>query len=112
DAGRRAQDVDRVVAFEGIDLEYLDVRVSDGQAGAVDGLVGDDDVVGELGAEDDDLVEAGAAVDRDGGVDVVLHLVVAGAGADVGLGGGREAGRELRLGDLIRRVADPHDVAG
>ena len=56
------------------------------EAGAEDRLRGDDDVVGELGAEDDDLVEAVAAVDRDRRVDVVLDLVLAAAGADVGLG--------------------------
>src|SRR5262249_53664140 len=76
-AGRRAQHVDRVVAFERIDLQHLDVLVGDGQPGAKDAVVGDDDVVGEFGAEDDQLVEAAAAVYRDRRVDVVLDLVVA-----------------------------------
>ena len=67
-------------------------------------------MVGELGAEDDDLVEAVAAVDRDRGVDVVLDLVLAAAGPDVGLGRGREATRQSRHGDLVGHVA-PHDLA-
>ena len=108
--GRGREDVDRVVALEGVDLEHLDVRVRDLEAGAEDALRRDDDVVGELGAEHDDLVEAVAAVDRDGRVDVVLHLVVPSAGADVGLGGGREAVGQPRLRDLVGRV-DPDDVA-
>src|SRR5262249_11805659 len=110
-AGLRAQHVDDVVAFQGVDLQHLDVRVSDGQAGAEDPLGGDDDVVGDLGAQDDELVEAGAAVHRDGRVDIVLDLVVARAGADGGLGRGREAPGELRLGDHLDRV-DKDDVAG
>src|SRR2546430_5575383 len=38
DARRRREDVDRVVALEGVDLEHLDVRVGDREAGAVDRL--------------------------------------------------------------------------
>ena len=76
DARRGREDVERVVALEAVDLEQLDVRVGHREAGAVDRLRRDDEVVGELGAEDDDLVDAGAAVDRDGRVDVVLDLVL------------------------------------
>ena len=67
-------------------------------------------MVGELGAEDVDLVEAVAAVDRDRGVDVVDDLVVAAASSDVGLGRGREAIRQARHRDLVLDV-QPDDVA-
>ena len=110
DARGGREDVDRVVALERVDLEHLDPRVGDPDADAVDRARRDDDVVGVLGAEDDELVEARAAVDRDGRVHVVLDLVRARAGADVALGGGREAGREPRHRDLVLRV-DPDDVA-
>ena len=106
------EDVKQVVALKPVDLEDLDVGVGDCQAGSVDGLGRHDDVVGELGAQHHDLVDAVAAVDGDGGVDVVLHLVVAGAGADLGGRRGREqAGSEARHGDLVRGVA-PDDLAG
>ena len=115
DAGRHAwlrrQHVDRVVALERVDLEDLDVGVGDRQARAVDRRTGNDDVVGELGAEDDDLVETVAAVDRDRRVDVVLDLVIAAASADIGLRCGREAVGELGHRDLVGQV-EPHDVAG
>ena len=91
DAEGRRLDEERVVALEAVDLDDLDVRVADVDARAEDAGGGDDDVVGELGAEHDDLVEAGAAVERDRGVDVVGDLVVAGAGADVERPRGREA---------------------
>src|SRR5229473_2216518 len=71
---------------------------------------GDDDVVGVLGAQDDQLVEPGAAVDRDGRVHVVHDLVLPGPGADVGLRGGREAARQLRHGDH-RLGVEPDDLA-
>ena len=57
-AERRAEDEELVVALQAIDLDHLDVVVADVDAGAEDAVLGDDDVVGELGAEDDDLVEA------------------------------------------------------
>ncbi len=108
---RRREDVDRVIALEGVDLEHLDAHVRDPQADAIDRLRGDDDVVGVLGAQDDQLVEAGAAVDRDGRVHVVHDLVLTGPGADVGLRGGREAARQLRHRDH-RLGVQPDDLAG
>ncbi len=77
-AERRALDHEVVVAFQAVDFDHFDVGVGDVEAGAEDALVGDDEVVGELGAEHQHLVEAGAAVDRDRRVDVVFDLVVAG----------------------------------
>ena len=79
DAERRALDREVVVALEAVDLEHLDVAVGDVDAGAEHALVGDDEAVGELGAEHQHLVEARAAVDRDRRIDVVLDQVVAGA---------------------------------
>ena len=46
-------------------IELLDVDVADIEAGAEDAVVGDDEVVAELGADDADGVEAVAAVDAD-----------------------------------------------
>ena len=63
-----------------VHLDDLDGRVPDVQAGAEDAILGDGDVVGELGAEDDELVEPGAAVHRHRGVDVVPDLVLAAEG--------------------------------
>ena len=83
DAEGGRQDEELVVAFEPVDLDDLDLGVAHVEAGAEDALVGDHEVVGELGAQHDQLVDAGAAVDRDRRVDVVLDLVVAAAGADV-----------------------------
>ena len=110
--GCGGEDVEDVVALEAVDLEDLDRAVVDGEAGAIDTGGRHDDVVCEFGAEDDDLVDARAAVDGDRGVDVVLHLVVAGSGADV-VGGGRgeEAGAQQGHRDRVGRVA-PDDVAG
>ena len=110
DSWRGREDVDRVVALEGVDLEHLDVRVRHLDADSVDRLRGDDDVIGVLGAEDDELVEAVAAVDRDRCVHVVLDLVRACARADVALGCGRETTSELRHRDLVLGV-DPDDLA-
>ena len=96
DAVGRRLDVERVVALEAVDLDHLHVAVADVDARAEDAGGGDDDLVGELGAEHDDLVEAGAAVERDRGVDVVGDVVVAGAAADIQRPRGRGAEHRLR----------------
>ena len=101
DAELRRLDEELVVALQAVDLDDLDVVVADVQAGAEDALGGDHDVVGELGAQHDQLVEAGAAVDRDRRVDVVRHLVLAAAGADVERPGGREAQADDRPGHAV-----------
>ena len=87
-----AQDGEVVVALQAVDFDRLDVLVADVQPGAEHALVGDHEVVGELGADDDHLVEAGAAVEIDRRVDVVLDGV--GAFAADRLGGvlGRDSG--------------------
>ena len=59
------------------------------QAGALDPVLGDHEVVVGLGADDHQRVVPGAAVDRDRRVDVVLDVVVAVAAVDVGLRGRR-----------------------
>ena len=56
----------------------------DVQPGPEHAVLGDDEVVVELGADDDDRVEPVAAVDVDRGVDRVLDQVGAGVAADVG----------------------------
>ncbi|TIX24576.1 MAG: hypothetical protein E5V35_17775, partial [Mesorhizobium sp.] len=66
-------DEEFVVAFKPVDLDHFDRGVADVEAGAEDTLVGDGEIVGEFRAEDNQLVKAGAAVDRDRRVDVVLH---------------------------------------
>ena len=104
-----AEHVDRVIAFEGVDLEHLDVLVGHRQAGTEDALVGDDDVVGEFGAKDHQLVEAVAPIDRDRRVDVVFDLVAAGAGADLGFGGGGETRRQLGPRNHLLGI-DPVDL--
>ena len=76
-------DEELVIAFEAIDLDHFDRGVAHVQAGAEDALFGDRDVIGELCRQHHQLVEAGAAIDRDRRVDVVLHLVFPAAGADV-----------------------------
>ena len=104
DAERGRLDEELVVALETVDLDHLDVRIADVEAGAEDALAGDREVVGELGAEDDELVKAGAAVDRDRRVDVVLDLVLAAAGTDVERAVDREAEPDLRRGRAGDRV--------
>jgi hypothetical protein len=94
--GRR-QDEELVVALHAIDLDDFD-NGADVQAGAEDAPLGDDDVVGELGREDDELVEARATVDRDRRRHVVLDLVVTATGADVERTRDREAETDLRAG--------------
>ena len=79
DAEQRRLHEELVIALEAVDLDGLDRRVADVDAGAVDRGGRDDDVVGELRAEHDDLVVARAAVDRDGRVHRVLDLVLAAA---------------------------------
>ena len=76
------QDDEAVVALLAVDLEDLDRRHPDEQAGAVDAVAGDDEGVAELGADHDDGVDAGAAVDVDRGVVRVLDEVVAEAAED------------------------------
>ena len=61
---RRARDEEAVVALQRVDDELLDADVGDVQAGAEDALVGDHEVVAELGADDRQRVEAVAALDR------------------------------------------------
>ena len=97
----RRDDEELVVALEAVDLDDLDVLVAHVQAGAEDALDRDDDVVGELGAEDHDLVEARAAVDGDRGVDVVGDLVLAAARADVQRPRRREAQPDDRPRDAV-----------
>jgi len=92
----RAQDVEVVVALEAVDFQNLDVVEADIHAPAENAVLGDDEVVGELGAQHHHLVEAGAAVDRDRGIDVVLDGVVVVAGQDVGLFCRRQAVRVAR----------------
>ena len=106
DAELGGQDEELVVALEPVHLDDLDVVVADVEAGAEDALDADHDVVRELGAEDDELVEAGAAVDRDGRVDVVRDLVLAAARADVERPAGREAEADDRAGDAVRVERD------
>ena len=78
-AERRALDREMVVALEPVDFEHLDVGVAHVDTAAVHALVGDDEVVAELGAQHQHLVEAGTAVDRDRRIQAVLDEVVAGA---------------------------------
>ena len=47
-----AQDVELIVAFGAIDDKLFDVLVRDVQAGAEDAGIGDEEAVGELGADD------------------------------------------------------------
>ena len=101
DAEGRGLDEELVVALEAVDLDDLDRGVADVEPGAEDALGGDHEVVGELGAEHDELVEAGAAVDRDRRVDVVGDLVLAAAGADVERPGGGEAEADDRARDAV-----------
>ena len=90
--------------FQAVDLDDLDVVVADVRPAAEDPVPGDDEVVRELGAEDHDLVEAGAAVDRDRGVDVVLDLVVPLARLDLGLLLGRGSAGGQRRGHPVGQL--------
>ena len=104
-----------VVAFQAIDLDHLNGGVGHAQAGTKDALLGDHDVVGELGAQNHQLVKAGSTVHRDRGVDVVAHLVVAATGADVGRLRHRETPPDLRRGHAVGVEHDgvvAHVVAG
>ena len=85
DARRRGEHVEGVVALQAVDLDRLDVGEADRQAGAEDAVARHHEGVGELGAERDDLIEAGAAIDVERRVDVVLDPVVAGAGIELDL---------------------------
>ena len=110
-AGCGAEHVDRVVAFQRVDLQNLDILIRHRQPGTEDALVGHHDVVGEFGAQDHQLVEAVAAIDRNGRIDVVFDLVLTRAGTDRGFGGGGEALGQFGLRDLLHRI-DPDDIAG
>ena len=66
-----------------IHAQRLDVDEADRQAGAEHAVLGDHEVVAELGADDDHGVEAVAAVDVDRRIDGVLHQVGACAAGDV-----------------------------
>ena len=70
-----AQDVELVVAFGPVDLEGFDRGEGHVQARAEDAHSSHHEVVGELRADDDDRVEAVAAVDAHRGVDHVLNEV-------------------------------------
>ncbi len=79
----RALDVEVVVALLAVDDDLLDTDIRDVEAGAEDALVGDHEVVAELGAEHDQRVEAVAAVDPHGRVDGVVDAVRALTAVDV-----------------------------
>ena len=80
-----ALDEKAVVAFEGIDHDAFEAGVGDEQAGAVDALVIDHEVVAELGADHRQRVEAVAAVDAHRGIDGEGDEVGALAAVDVGV---------------------------
>ena len=101
DAECRRQHEELVVTFETVDLDDLDLFVTHVETGTEDALVGDHEVVGELGTEHGKLVDPGATVDRDRCIDVVLDLVVATACADVERLVGREPATDDRRGDAI-----------
>ena len=77
------QHVERVIALEAVDFERFGAGDADRETRAVDAVLGDDEHVVELGAEHHDLVEARAAVDVDGRIDVVLDHVVIGTAIDL-----------------------------
>ena len=79
----RGQHIEGVVAFEAVDIECFGIADPDRQPGAVDAVPGDDEGVGKLCAQHHHPVEAGAAVDVDGSVDVVLDDVVAVSAIDL-----------------------------
>jgi hypothetical protein len=84
DPGARAEDEEAVVAGVAVHLDRFDADERDVQPGAEDPALGDDEVVVELRADDDDRVEAVAAVDVDGRVDRMLDEVGAGVAGHVG----------------------------
>ena len=80
-----ALDEEPVVTFQRIDDDPLKTRVGNEQAGAVDALVVDDEVVAELGADHRQCVKAVAALDPDRSVDRERDEVCALATVDVGV---------------------------
>ena len=84
-ARRRREHVEGVVALQAVDLDRLDVGEADRHAGAEDAVTGHDEGIGELGAQRDDRVEAGAAVDIERCIDIVLDPVVTVAGIELDL---------------------------
>src|SRR5690242_15323821 len=64
-AGRRALDVEGVVAFECIEDDPLDAAVVDKKARSEDALVGNDEVIAELGPHDGQSIKAIATFDID-----------------------------------------------
>ncbi|OWK21143.1 hypothetical protein AJ88_20805 [Mesorhizobium amorphae CCBAU 01583] len=99
-----------VVAFKSVNLDHFDRGVANIEAGTEDALFGDGEIVGELRPQYNQLVKAGAAVDRDRRVDVVLHFVLAAAGADIGRTRNRKAKSDDRLGDA--ELVQHDDVVG
>ena len=75
--------VEGVVAGAAVDDDLLDPRERDVQARAEDAAVGDHERVAEVGSDDDDRVEAVAAVDPHRRVDGVVDEVGSGAAVDV-----------------------------
>ena len=80
-----AQDEDRVIALEGIELGALDIRELHVQARAEDAFPGDHEAVVERCAQHHDLVEARAAVEADRRVDGIVDRVGAVAAVDLGV---------------------------
>ena len=74
EARARAEDVDVVVPAGAVDLDRLDAGEGEDPAGARDVVVGDDEDVADRRADDDDRVDARAAVDEHRRV---LEVVVA-----------------------------------
>ena len=107
DTRPRTLDKEMVVAFEAVNVERLHVVVAHAQAGAENRLVGDDEVVTELGSDDHHLVEAGAAVEIDRRVDVVEH----GVGALAANGLGRAFGGQAVLAYQRKGADNEHVVA-
>ncbi len=80
----RALDEEPVVALGAVDAQQLDVDEVDVEAGAEHAVLGDHEVVAELGADHDDRVEPVTAVDVHRRVHRVLYEVRTSSAGDVG----------------------------
>src|SRR4051794_8951561 len=122
DADACAKHVEFVVSLGPIRDQLFDVAVAYRQSAAEDAVLGDDELVGEFGADDAQRVIAVATVHIDGSVDDVLDQVAIRSAVHIGIGrsfigkcpngkrvvavvaGQVERGRVVEYGELVITV--------
>ena len=82
-AKRSGQYKEFVVALQAIDLNHFNRRVAHIEASAENTVFGNDNIVSELSTENDHLIKACAAFNRNGCIDIVAYFVLTTTGTNI-----------------------------